>query len=258
MSAAVTNHGDERPARGQPIQGRRVLESLPLHSRTTGEQALARSRLVRRLRIALPILALVLVAAFFFNTQSNTVDDAFLKDFEDMSASADELRMANPRFAGIDDRGRPFEITAEAAKQVPGSRNYVELDLPRAVQGDGDDQSVVTAEKGLYQSEANVLELSDGVTLKHDIGADTYALRTPAATVSIKDEIVTSEGGVGGEGSDGSTLQADKMKAYNSEGRVVFEGNVRMRIYPKSAQQNLDEETADAPALKDVETDKPQ
>lgn len=258
MSAVDGNHDEGKPARGQPLRGRKVLESLPARSRTTGEQALARSRLVRRLRVALPILALVLVAAFFFNTQSNGVDEAFLDDFKDMSAAADELKMANPRFAGIDDEGKPFEITAEAAKQVPGSTNVVELDLPRAVQGDGDEQTVVTAEKGLYESETNMLELTEGVTLSHDIGPDVYVLRAPAATVSIKEEIVTSNAGVGGDGSDGGRLEADTMKAYNAEGRVVFEGNVYMRIYPKSSQAESTQAKADGPDLKDVEIKEPQ
>ena len=258
MSAAVSDNGAGQPARGQPIRGRTALGSLTARSRTTGEQALARSRFVRRLRIALPILALVLVAAFFFNTQSNTVDEAFLEDFKDMSAAAEELKMANPRFAGIDDEGKPFEITADAAKQIPGGENMVELDLPRAVQGDGDEQTVVTAEKGLYESETNMLELRDGVTLSHNIGADVYVLRSPAATISIQEEIVTSDAGVGGQGTDGGQLQADSMKAYNAEGRVVFEGNVYMRIYPKSDRSQSDNDDGNAPNQKDVEITDPQ
>ncbi|MEO1136204.1 MAG: LPS export ABC transporter periplasmic protein LptC [Pseudomonadota bacterium] len=233
---------------------RRVLESLPTRARTTGDQAAARSRLVRRLRIALPVLALVLVAAFFFNTRSNEVDPAFLEDFKDVSASAEELRMASPRFAGVDNEGKPFEITAEAAQQNTSIKDLVALEHPRAVQGDNDDTTVVTADKGLYRSDTNILELTEDVTLTHDVGADKYVFRSPAATVSIKEEIVTSDAGVGGEGDDGSTLQADRMKAYNAEGRVVFEGNVRMRIYPKKDQP----ETATAkPDLKDPEIETP-
>lgn len=247
MSAAVTNHDEGKPARGKSVRGSRALDSLPMKSRTTGAKALARSRLVKRLRLILPGLGLALVAAFLFNTRSNKPDDAFLDDFKDVSASADELRMANPRFAGVDDKGRPFEITAQSALQTPNDRNFVELDQPRAVQGDGDAVSVVTADKGLYQSETNILDLEENVTLSHEIGADTYVLRTPSAQVTIKDEVVTSDAGVGGESNDGGALRADRMKAYNGEGRVVFEGNVRMRIYPKSKQTGAEaSEDADA------------
>ena len=254
MTTLVTDQ-EQKPT---PLAPRRRMESLPTRARTTGDQAAARSRLVRRLRIALPILALVLVAAFFFNTRSNQVDEAFLDDFKDISASAEELRMASPRFTGIDDKGKPFEITADAALQSTRAKDVVSLDRPRAVQGETKESTVVTAEKGVYRSDVNILELKDDVTLEHDVGADSYLFRSPSATVSIKDEVVTSDAGVGGKNSDGSTLSADRMKAYNAEGRVVFEGNVRMRILPKNAKPEDQQSPAPQPDLKDVEIGKPQ
>jgi len=255
MSDGSAGNGGEA-ARGRPIKGRRVLENLPLKSRTTGVQAAARSRLVRRLRIALPVFALVLVAAFFFNTRNPGVDQAFLKEFEDISASTDELRMANPRFTGVDENGRPFLITANAATQAAENKNLVALEKPRAVQGDPDETSVVTADKGLFQRDVNILQLSDGVMLEHEIGNNVYVFRSPAATVDIKDEMVSSDAGVGGDGPGGGALKADSMKAYNAEGRIVFEGNVSMRIYPNSVDAETDE--IEAPELKDVEINEPQ
>ncbi|PQA89431.1 LPS export ABC transporter periplasmic protein LptC [Hyphococcus luteus] len=260
MTTTVTHK--EQPAANAPTplpQRRRVLDSLPSQARTTGDQAAARSRMVKRLRLALPILALVLVAAFFFNTKSNDVDKAFLDDFKDVSASAEELRMANPRFAGVDNEGKPFEITANTAIQNTKIKDVVTLDKPRAVQGENNESTVVTADKGVYRSDINILELEDSVTLQHNVGAESYVFKSPSATVAIKDEVVTSDAGVGGEGTDGSTLQADHMKAYNSEGRVVFEGNVRMRIYPKSSPAPLEQQSApEKPELRDSGNDTPQ
>jgi len=162
--------------------------------------------------------------------------------------------MANPRFAGIDNKGKPFEITALTARQNTNVKDVVALDRPRAVQGEGQGENegstIVSADKGVYRSDVNILELNDDVTLQHEVGADTYVFRSPAATVSIKEEIVTSDSGVGGAGPEGRELTAERMKAYNADGRVVFEGNVHMRIYPKN--------TAETPALKDVEIETPQ
>ena len=188
---------------------------------------------MRRLRIALPVLAIVLLAAFVFNTQSNEVDNAFLEDFESVTAATEDLRMANPRFAGIDNEGRPFEITAESARQDPADKSVVDLVSPKAVQGAADDRNIVTANRGVFRSEENILELRDGVTLEHQIGQGVYVFRAPDATVAVKEEIVTTDSGVGGQGPDGGSIKADRMRAYNSEGRLVFEGNVSMRIYPK-------------------------
>ena len=255
MSDGSAGQGGDT-ARGQPIKGRAVLENLPLKSRTTGRQAAARSRLVRRLRIALPVFAVVLIATFFANTRNKGVDEAFLEEFKDITAATDELRMANPRFTGVDDKGRPFLITANAAIQAPEDKNLVELEKPRAVQGDADETSVVTADKGLYQSDLNILELSEGVMLEHEIGNSVYVFRSPEATVDIKDEMVSSDAGVGGDGPGGGALKADRMKAYNAEGRIVFEGNVSMRIYPNAAEREA--QKTEAPELKDVEINEPQ
>jgi len=258
MSTVVTDQPSS-VAPASPASGKRILDSLPRQARTTGNQAAARSRLVRRLRIALPVLALVLLAAFYFNTRSQPSDDAFLDDFKTITATAEELRMASPRFSGIDNRGRPFEITANAAIQNPSVKDVVQLEQPKAVQGEANETNTVTAHSGVYRSEEKILELRDEVTLRHEVGAGTYIFRSPAATVSINEEIVTSDSGVGGEAPDGQALQADRMKAYNAEGRVVLEGNVRMRIYPKSSDQFKTTARVDeTPQLKDVDVNSPQ
>lgn len=256
MGATAADNADGTGL-GQARMRRRLLDSLPTRARTTSKEAAARSRLVRRLRIALPVLAVILVAAFIFNTRSNQVDQAFLDDFEDLSASAEELRVASPRFTGVDNNGKPFEITARSATQRPGGPDVVELEMPRAIQGDNDEKTIVTAERGFYKSEENVLELQDGVALEHKIGSETYVLRAPAATVAIKDEIVSSNAGVGGEGQDGSRLSADRMTAYRAEGRVVFEGDVSMRFFPNAAVDGAGD-AADTNKSNDEQTSDPQ
>ena len=223
--------------RGAPIGNRRVLESLPSKARTTSAQAAARSQLVKRLRYLLPAFAVILMIVLFVNTRNQPDAPVFLEEFEDIAAATEELKMANPRFTGVDDDGQPFEITAEYAIQKPNEQEVVTLEKPKAVQGNREEANTVTASKGVYRSEANILDLSEDVELEHEIGNEIYVLRSPKAQVLIADEVVTSEAGVSGKGPAGDTLQADRMTAYNADSRVVFEGNVSMRIYPKSAQQ---------------------
>lgn len=245
MTEAASSQ-DQEGARGKPIVGRRALDSLSFEQRTTGEAAKARSRLVRRMRLILPASGVVLVAVLLFNTRSNENPDAFLDDFKDFNASPEELRVASPRFDGIDDKGDPFEITAASAKQRPESPDFIELENPSARQGANDRTTVVVAQKGLYDRDKNVLDLSDGVELEHEFADEKYLLKLPAATVSIDEAKVESNGAVSGEGSDGANLEADHMTAYRTDSRVVFEGNVRMRIYPKSAKKLNDDEKSAA------------
>ena len=215
--------------------GRRILD-IPVRQRVTGAQAAARSQIVRRLRVALPALALVLVVALLANTRKSGDDKAFLNDFATLDATPTQLQMASPRFAGVDDKGHPYEITTESAVQNPGEGQIVNLQKPRAVTSSGADKDVVTADKGVFQIDQKILTLEDGVTLEHHIGVDAYKLKTDKATVSIDGETVHAPTPIEGEGPAGA-LRADSMRAYNNEGRVVFEGNVSMRIYPQQAKE---------------------
>ena len=56
--------------------------------------------------------------------------------------------------------------------------------------------------------------------------------------VSIDDQTVVSDKGVVGDGPGGSTLKADRMNAFNGDGRLVIEGNVAMRLYPAAANDD--------------------
>jgi lipopolysaccharide export system protein LptC len=233
---------EDTTPRTAPGAGSR-LESLPSRQRITGEQAAARSKMVRRLRIALPVLALALVAGLFLNTRGKKEDAAFLEEFKDMTATPQAYKAVKPRFAGVDGSGRPYVITADGATQSPSDQEIVELVKPRAITEGADEDTEVTAEKGVFRSNASKLELSEDVTLKHRIGGELYVLKTPAATVSMNEETVQSTAGVEGA-SESGTLRADRMRAYNSERRVVFEGNVRMRIYPNKLKDATAAETA--------------
>lgn len=237
MNATLTptaTSGDVPAAPARTNRG--ALDSLTIRRRTTGEQAAARAVLMRRLRISLPVLALVLVAAFFLNTRKGGGDDAFLDDFADLNATTQNLRSAKPQFSGVDAKGDPYEITADSASQNPESKEIVELDRPRAVTAGGDQQSVVEAKSGVFNTDDKRLLLKDGVTFEHAIGRDNYVLKSSAATVSIDDQTVESDDGVEGAGPGGATLKADRMQANNRDGGVVFEGSVSMRLYPKQIE----------------------
>lgn len=226
--------------------GRERLRNLPTRQRVTGAQALQRSLFVRRLRFVLPVVAFGLVVALFLNAREDAGDAAFLEDFAAADATPEELQMERPRFAGVDDKGRPYEITADEARQATDSENVVDLVNPRALTKGGEEDTLVTADKGVYRKDANELDLSQSVRLEHKIGAEIYVLTTPAAKVSIKGETVETTSGVSGV-SQSATLQADRMRAYNAQGRVVFEGNVSMRFDPKKAERPSETAAGETP-----------
>ncbi|MEO1015379.1 MAG: LPS export ABC transporter periplasmic protein LptC [Pseudomonadota bacterium] len=208
------------------------LDALPTAPRLTGEEAAQHSATVRRLRIALPTIGAILVGVFIANTGRNHAEDVFLDELKSIEASTEELRMAKPHFSGVDADGTPFDITAESAIQTAGDDKRIGLEKPRAVSGGGGDQSVVSAEKGRFDSEANTLLLNDNVVFEHTVGADNYVLNTSSATFLIDEDRVLADTAVAGTGPRGATLRADRMEADNESRTVVFEGNVAVRIYP--------------------------
>ena len=246
MTAVASNAaGSSRQAAGH--DRRRVLENLPTGQRTTSADALARSKMVARLRIALPVLAVLLVLVFLMTSQPEKSNDAFLDDFKNLEATPEELVMSSPRFAGVDDDGKPFNITAETATREPDTQERVALTNPRAVTRDDGEETVVTANRGVYQSDARLLTLNEDVVLNHALGADNYVLRANDALVKLGDQKVEHVTGVEGGGPGGNTLRADAMEAYQGNGRVIFKGNVKLKIYQSSQTTG--------PVLRDVQTD---
>jgi lipopolysaccharide export system protein LptC len=232
MSADLADPIEPEPP---ATKARGRLDSLTLRRRTTGEAAAARAATTRRLRIILPVVGLLIIVGFLATTRTKVGDDAFLKDFADLNAEPEQMKMAKPRYAGVDARGNPYDITAESATQRTESGETVELDRPRAITSSEDAKTTVAAARGVLSTSTNVLSLEDDVTFEHKIGPDNYVLKTKSAVVSIEDENVLSDKGVEGTGPRGSTLKADRMRADNKAGRITFEGNVSMRIYPKPA-----------------------
>ena len=242
--------------RNRPHHERAVLGSLPTGNRITGEQALARSRIVRRLRLILPIIAFGLLVAFLWRTGTKEEQDARLDDLTLDGVVAKEAVMTNPSFAGQDDDGQPFAITAASAQQDPTTEEVINLDTPRATLQDGVATTLATAKHGIYSENEKRLILTEDVFLEREIQGRTYVLRSPEATLTLNDEVVTSNSGVTGSTHDGS-LSADSMRVFNEERRVIFEGNVRMKFEP-SAVKSLSKTLAADKTKTPVSAKRPQ
>ena len=84
---------------------------------------------------------------------------------------ARELRMVNPRYGGFDRYNRPYVVTAAIGRQVPDRNDVVALERPKAVMTvHGGASVVLTAAIGIYQSQAQLLDLFTDVNLIHENG----------------------------------------------------------------------------------------
>ena len=141
-----------------------------------------------------------------------------------LQVAPDSVRVVEPRYQGIDQQERPFNVTADVATQNGGRQEVVELDRPRAdiLLNDGA-WVLLESRKGVYDRERNHLDLSGEVTLWHDDGT---MLVTEEAAVQLGAGSASGDAPVAAQGPFG-TLTSDGFRLRDRGQVVVFTGKAR-------------------------------
>lgn len=203
--------------------------------RISADAAKRHSRIVRHLRLLVPAAGAGLVATYALSATPPQVDREFLREFAAIDTESTTMRLNRPRHVGYDLEGNPFEVEAAVAERNPDRPDLITLENPTASRRAVDGEHVnVRASSGLMDTDTNRLDLSKDVRLDHRLGDTALSFDTEAATVDFDAQTVTSDVGVTGKGERG-TVAADRLTAYQQEGRVVLEGNVRLRLGPRDA-----------------------
>jgi lipopolysaccharide export system protein LptC len=187
------------------------------------------SRIVRWLRIILPLAALALLLAVFLLPRELLVGRIGLSGLSFDPGQG--LRLESPRFSGTTPDGQPFAVTADWA--LPDAPDPTRIDLgPLAGEFVVEPGQTVrlTAEAGEYRPKDGLLSLDGGVVVTT---SDGYRMTAARARADIDARTLRVEGPVAGEGALGR-IEADSMRAVQRDGEnhVWFEGNVRVRIVP--------------------------
>ncbi|MBV9863051.1 MAG: LPS export ABC transporter periplasmic protein LptC [Alphaproteobacteria bacterium] len=134
---------------------------------------------------------------------------------------ARELRMVNPRYAGTDREGRPYVVTAAVGRQDPSRQDLMSLEAPRAeIRMHSGALVVVTGMTGIYQSQAQLLDLFDNVNLVHDNGTRFV---TRAARLHVADSSTEGDEPVEGHGPSGD-VSSQGFRILNKGDTIVFTG----------------------------------
>src|SRR5581483_11033446 len=135
---------------------------------------------------------------------------------------ARELRMLNPRYLGTDRENRPFVVTAAVGQQVPDNANLMSLEKPKADLQAHDGATVtVTAATGIYQSQAQMLDLFGNVKLVHQNGTE---FTTDAARLNVASNSAQGDDPVEGHGPSGD-VKAQGFRIYDKGDTLIFTGN---------------------------------
>lgn len=178
------------------------------------------------MKVLLPTVATALLLIVVIWPQLNEQSDRFQIGFAKIDKSAAEnLRMKNARYTGVDRSKRPFSITAEEAEQADPKSPVIELLQPKAdiVMADGS-WIAVTAELGNYNRATQFLELLGTVNLFHDKG---YEFRTTSAVLDLRAGDAIGTEPVHGQGPFGH-IQAESFIVRNRGERIEFHGNAQV------------------------------
>lgn len=207
------------------------------------------SVVVRILRGTLPVLAVLVLGAYFFSTRMNVHVGGITASIDGLEVTDGALRMLNPTMRGTDKRNGDYVIKADYADQDVTNPNIVKLN---AIKADVENKangswSRMRAVRGKFDSKTEKLILKDRITLSTSTGVEG---ELSYATLDMKDQILRSHNPVKLDMPAG-TVRANAMTLYSGENTIVFRGNVAVHLEPqkgKTAGPEAAASNATAPA----------
>lgn len=191
------------------------------------------SRIVRQLKVALPVGAVLLIGMIFmFSRERAAVIDA--EQAADMAVLGAGLRLDNPRYAGLTEDGDPFVVTAEWALPDGATPDRVDLEKPTGELHLADENIVtVRAATGEFFRGDERLNLSGDVVFETSGG---YRAVMPRVEVDLAAKVAVAPARLHATGPRGG-IEADRVRIVRGEGQkntsLRFEGNVRVVWRPE-------------------------
>ena len=181
-----------------------------------------RSRLVRIMRIVLPALIGLILAALGVAIAYN----ALTTQPGQAKETSAPIRLVHPRFVGRDDKGRAFVLTADSATRDPKEYQRVLLERPALVLDEqGPDPIRLQAVAGVFNEGTFKLDLHGGVRLVNS----KAVFDTASSLFDTKTGEIVGSGPIQGSGSLGE-LSAKSYSVHNNGERMVFTGGVHTRL----------------------------
>jgi len=220
MNRVVTTRADQQTARAYWTVGRgdgeRAFRSARRHS-----------RLVRLLRVVVPVAVIAGLSIMFLITYFNPLRmlSKLPINADNLVVSGTKITMEQPRLSGFTSDARAYELTAAKAAQDFTHPDIVELqNIHAKVQMQDKGTMEMTAADGVYNTKGEILTLGQNIVLTSSTG---YKGRLSEAVVDIRKGSVISKKPVEVELLQG-TLNANGLEVADSGDAVRFNGGVKM------------------------------
>lgn len=188
------------------------------------------SRLVVLLKVVLPSIAALMVGLVILWPQLKAQHEETFSLIASQSEKLDfpeQQAMVNPRFFTVDEKGEPFNLTAQTAVEIPGDGRRVQLNNINAdVLLEGEKWYALDAQTGIYSQADDTMELLDQVNVYTENG---YEAETTQALINMKNRDIignrktrvrTPAGYADAEGF--SILENGTVLKLNGRTRAVF------------------------------------
>lgn len=171
----------------------------------------------------LPALALALLSTIALWPEfDQTAEEARLA-FKQVSGEINGAELIDARYHGIDEKGRPYTVTAATAQQAGGDR--INLTSPKAdITLQNGTWLMLQAKDGVYWQHSNQLDLSHAVTLYRDDGT---TMVTASAAIDIKNGAASGAEPVHAQGPFG-TLDAQGFTLVDKGAIIQFTGPAKL------------------------------
>ena len=183
-------------------------------------------RLVRLAKLGLPVLVLGLVVMLAISPFDQRNDVSFILDKKGVDKATERMRIEQARYAGEDDKGNKFVITANRAIQQRSDVPVVMIEGMMARLGLAQGPLLIAADRGNYDLDTQMVQVTGPVRVA---GADGYRLETSNVRVDMKQRTLQSQGRVTGAMKLGE-FEAGQMHADLGTRTVVLDGGVRLKI----------------------------
>ncbi|MEM9012001.1 MAG: hypothetical protein AAGE18_12290 [Pseudomonadota bacterium] len=206
------------------------------------------TRLVRWLRIVLPLVALGLLSTLFLFERDDEITGGLVFSNADIAALGAGMRLTAPRFSGATEAGEPVLITADwALPDGPNPREITLANVLAEVQMADGRTATLRSNRALLMTREQTLTLFDNIRLTT---SDGYRVVTDRATALIAERVLTVSSPLVAQGPLGE-ISAQRLRferaiegAEGEAGRgdmIWFEGRVRVLYTPAAGTASVGE-----------------
>ena len=199
------------------------------HRRQQAFQAARRhSRLVRRLRVILPVCGTLVIVGFVVVTHFSLPANVDLSAAR-LSVTSNSIIMDNPHLTGFDADKREYSVRADRAIQQLTNPDAVRLEeITATVKVAGQGTATITAGAGDYDNTESTLKLHGGIAVQSSEG---YALKMTDAEIDLRGGTMASTKPVTISYED-STTTGESISVSRGGQVIVLDGGVRTTLMP--------------------------